>query len=217
MSGSRSTARSSRSRSPGPSGATRSPSRCMPRLPMRSKARRRSSVRVDHLPRRRPGFRRRQRPCRFPRALPRDDGRNSGVAISPRPRRNAKPRWSPRSTAIASASARRCCSIATSSSPTRRAFLAAVRRSRARARSGELAPAAAARGRRRAARYLLLAEPFGADEALTSARQPSRRRRAGSTRPRRDRREPARQAAPRRCARPSGCSATAAATKFSNG
>ena len=48
----------------------------------------------------------------------------------------------------------------------RRAILDAVRRSRARSRGGELASVPRLAGRRRAARYLLLAEPFGAAEAL---------------------------------------------------
>ena len=72
----------------------------------------------DHRPRRRPGLRGRQRPCRFPRRRCRATRPRSrcGACCARSPL--AKPRSSPRSTAIASASAPRCCFIATWSSPT---------------------------------------------------------------------------------------------------
>ena len=129
-------------------------------------AQQRSGAPPDHIARRRRGFHRRQRPRRFPRGDVRARARRlpSGGCCARSP--STSSRWSPRSTAMRSASARPCCSIATWCWP---------RKARAssmpfvdlglvpEAASSLLLPRLA--GRRRAARYLLLGEPFGPEEA----------------------------------------------------
>ena len=128
---------------------------------------RRSVGPADHDPRRGPGLHRRQRPRRFPRRpcrATRRTSRSGGCCA----------RWPtyemPLVAAVhgnASASARPCCSTATWSIAEEGARfsmpfvdLGLV----PEAASSLLLPRLA--GRRRAARYLLLGEPFGVDEAL---------------------------------------------------
>ena len=207
------------SRSPGPSGATRSRSRCMRRSPTQSKARPAiDRVRVDHHPRRGPGFRRRQRPCRFPRGPPRDNGE---IPVWRLLRALAECEIP-----LIAAVHGNCvgigttmllhCDLVVADDGARFSMpfvdLALV----PEAASSLLLPRLA--GRRRAARYLLLAEPFGAAEALhiglVSHVAPEGGLDANARRRSRSRCWPNR---PRRCALPSACFATVRATRSSNG
>ena len=157
---------------------------------------------ADHLPRRRPGFRRRQRPRRFPERLAARHRRYSGLAPASRARRmrNADRRRGPRQLR------RHRHDDAAALRPCRRrrgrALLAAVRRPRAGARGGELAASAAAR--RAPARRALPAarrSRSASTRRWRSASSATASRRASSTRQCSDRRtrllaKPAGRAAP---------------------